>query len=256
VPAIGLVGVPRAGDGASPSHKPRRVGPAVVVVLAVVVALLVVDRVGKLLAARALAGNIASNEHLDHRPHVTIRGFPFLTQLISGSYRDIDISSSRPIGADGVDVSRPTVRLHGVKVGVGDALHGTVKDVPVRSGTGTALLTYPQLTTIVHRYAGTLGSLVTLSSGGGDVAKVNGPLGLTVRVTGQVVNGRLLVTADQGDLDQLPNSLKADAQRLVATPIPLPTFPFNVRLASGHITDQGVLLTATAHDSVFPTRTS
>ena len=223
--------------------------------LVVLVALLVVlDRVAEVVTARRLADQIQASQHLLSPPSVSIGGWPFLTQVVAGRYDTVTISSAAPIGRDGISVSDTDVHLHGVTVSTSEALHGTVADVPVASGDGTALLTYRELDTVIARYVPQVGSQITVVGTTPGHARLRGPLGLTLDVTAKIAGGRLTVTPDQAQLQALPALVRAPVERALTQPITLPPFPFNVHLVSATLQPDGVHLRATARNSVFPVR--
>ncbi len=244
-----------ADDGPRRAHPRRRrltkIGVILIVVLAVLIGL---DRLAEVVAARNLAATIQSSQHLSSRPHVSIGGFPFLTQVVRGRYDDVSVSAGSPIGENGIDVNNAAVHLRGVTVNLSDAFHGTVSNVPVQSGTGTAVITYPQLNTIVRRYAGTLGSQLTISGAAPGHARATGPFGLSVAFTARVHGGKLIVTPDPAELRALPSVLQTGINNALAKPIPLPPFPFHVRLDSAHLNPHDIQLRASAHNSIFPVR--
>lgn len=232
----------------------RRWSVRFTVALIVLGVLFGLDRVAETVTARKMAERVQSTQHLTARPDVSIAGFPFLLQVLKGRYDDVTITANAPIDANGVSVDRATAHLHGVKVGLSDAIHGTVSDLPVQSGTGTALITYPQLDTIVHRYGGDVGKQITVSGVSPGHARLQGPFGLSLTVTAAVTNGALVVTPDQTELNALPGLLKPLVTDALARPIPLPAFPFNVHLESVKLDTTGVQLIASSTNSVFPVR--
>lgn len=52
----------------------------------------IADRVAENMASNLVAQQLSTRLHLPHRPTVNIAGFPFLTQVASGDYQEIDIS--------------------------------------------------------------------------------------------------------------------------------------------------------------------
>jgi hypothetical protein len=94
--------------------------PRVLIALGVLVALLVAaDRVALVLAERAAAKTIKTSQHLEHTPSVSVAGFPFLTQLVTGHFGKVTLAASDvTVGREGrtVRMSRVTADLHGVKV--------------------------------------------------------------------------------------------------------------------------------------------
>jgi len=154
---------PARDDAAHPPsrRKTRRRSALTTVLVAVLLCcglLLVLDRVGEHIAARQLAGRIQTSQHLSSRPDVSIGGFPFLTQVLQGRYHSVSITSTPPVTVNGVAVTDVRVHLQSVKVSTSDALHGTVRNVPVSSGTGTAVLGYAQVNTLIGRPAGSVGA--------------------------------------------------------------------------------------------------
>ena len=233
-----------------PARTVRRVVIGVVVALLVLLAL---DRLAVLGAQRALARELQSAEMLSSRPEVHLRGFPFLTQVLAGRYGEVDLRA-RDVVRDGVHVSDVDVRLKGVQVSPSDALAGRVREVPVRSGTGSALLSYDDLNGLVRAYGGSLGSAVTLSSAGAGRLRAQGPLGLSLTAAVEVVDGRLLVTPDAQELAALPPSISGLVAGTLQTPLAVPALPFGARLTGGALDEGGAQLTATADGAVLRTR--
>lgn len=226
----------------------------VVVAVLVLAALVAADRLTAFLATRSLAKRVQSAQQLAARPGAAIRGFPFLTQVLTGRYREVDLATRAPVIEQGVRISAASVRLRGVSVGLSDMLHGAVADVPVRSGRGTALLTYGDLNRLAQQNAGGAGADVTLASAGPGRVRVTGPFGLSITTAASVVDGQLRLSPDAGQLSALPAPVRDQVSSLLAGPLPLPRLPFNVRVRSGTFTQQGLKIDADADGAVFPTR--
>lgn len=77
---------------------------------------------------------------------------------------------------------------------------------------------------------------------------------MSLTVTAAVTNGALVVTPDPTELGALPGLVKALVTDALATPIPLPAFPFNVHLESVQLDTTGIQLIASSTNSVFPIR--
>jgi hypothetical protein len=233
---------------------PRGRAVATLILAALLVLLVVIDRVSLVVAERKLAARVETTQHLSARPHLTIEGFPFLLQALQGRYRHVNITSNAPITRSGVTITQAHVQLNGVRVRTSDVLRGTVRDVPVHSGTGTALITYATLTTLVHRYGGVAGGTVTVTAAGAGEAKLTGPLGLSVDVSATIARGGVRIIPDAAELATLPSFVSTGITHALATPIPLPALPFGVTLTSGNFQPTGLILHATAHNSTFPVR--
>lgn len=245
------------GEPASPQQSSGRRGggPRLLLAAVLVLATLVgADRLAAFLATRSLAKHVESAQHLAARPGAAIRGFPFLTQVLTGRYREVDLATRAPVTEQGVRISAAQVRLRGVAVGLSDMLHGTVADVPVRSGSGTALLTYSDLNRLAQLNGAGAGAAVTFASAGPGRVRVTGPFGLSITTAASVVNGQLHLSPDTQEFNALPAALRDLAAGLLAGPLPLPPLPFNVTIRSGTFNQQGLKIEANADGGVFPTR--
>ena len=244
-----------AGPSVPSTRPPRRRWLRLLVVFVVLLAALVgLDRLAEIAAARKLASTIQSAQHLSSRPHVSMGGWPFITQVIAGHYRDATISSTDPVGTNGITVNKANVHLRGVKVSLSDAIHGTVKNLPVHSGDGTALITYPVLDAAIARYGGTLGAQITVVGTTPGHARLQGPFGLSLDIAATVRNGKLTITPDSSQLAALPSLVRGPVRNALTQPIALPKIPFNVTLSAATLEPDGVHLRAVAHNSVFPVR--
>ena len=247
--AVGTDGTGRT----SPWYRGRlwRLLSAVLVAALVVV---VLDRVAEVVAGRRLAGTIQSVQHLHDRPRVHIHGFPFVTQLLDGRYRELSVDADGPIVAEGISINDTSVRMRDVHVTFHDAVHGTVSNVPVKTGTGAAVVPYTSLSAAVRRYGGTIGSSLQVVGAGRGRARLQGPFGLGITARAHVRDGKLSIVPRRGDVEALPEPVRALVATSLAGPLPLPPFPFNVKLAAGSFEPDGLHLSATSHDSVFPVR--
>lgn len=231
----------------------RLVGALVAVLLLLAVA----DRVGVVLASRVVASKLRTSASLAADPSVRIRGFPFLTQALSGRYDQIDVSTGS-LARGGVRLSRLDVALRGVRLSLSQALSGNVSNVPVEGLTASAVVTYAD----VAAHGGLPG--VTVLS----VAPVGTHLRVTARLTvlGQVVtassdssvrlDGRsVVVTAEKVTVPGQPGGVldTALAGRLDLR-VPVGTLPYGLALTGVRVTPAGLVLAARAGATVIPVR--
>lgn len=221
-------------------------------VVVVLVALIGLDRLAAFGAGRALAARIRVSQHLQSRPEVSIAGFPFLTQVLSGEYRDVTISTAGPELLQGVQVVRATVRLRGVKIA--GVFRWTVRDVPVSSGTATALISYRQLSQLLGQQLGVAGGSFSIRGAGPGHAQLAGPFGLALRFSAAVTGGALTVRLDPRSLQALPGTVRDVIASTLAAPIALPVLPYNATLAAGNLTPDGLVLTAVVPHTVISAR--
>lgn len=81
-------------------------------VVALAILLVVVDRVGDFAAERVAADTLQSSQGLDQPPHVSIEGFPFLHQFVTGRYERVRLSAERvPVGSAPNSLTLSRVRL-------------------------------------------------------------------------------------------------------------------------------------------------
>jgi hypothetical protein len=121
-----------------------RVARIVLIVVVIVGILFVVaDRVTVRVAQNKAAERAQTTENLTEKPKVSIEGFPFLTQVLSGKLDDVKVSAKDIAADDGQGVLRIDsfhADLHGVKFS--DSYRRAVAD----SADGIAFLTYADLT--------------------------------------------------------------------------------------------------------------
>ena len=64
----------------------------------IIVVLVVGDRAANAYTEDQMASQIQSSLALSGKPHVTIQGFPFLTQLAARDFRTVDVNASNETG--------------------------------------------------------------------------------------------------------------------------------------------------------------
>lgn len=234
------------------------------VVLAVLGAILVgADRIAEFAAARAVAHQLRSSEHLARDPQVHFAGFPFLTQALRGRFSEVDLTAT-DVQTPAVPVARVSVRLLGVHASVARALAGRLRSVPVDSVSGTGLLRYADLASLLSRTLagvvpdGVTGG-VTLRDAGGRLA-VSGRAsigGSTVPVevdcTVAVVGSVIRVVPQLAVLPVLGSqTLPASVQQQLAVTIPADRLPFGVRVRSVAVRPEGLVVHGTSTGFVLP----
>ena len=231
------------------------------VALVVLAALLVAaDRGGAYVATRQLASRVQTAEGLADEPDVVIHGVPFLTQVVGGRYDAIDFTE-HDVVTDGVRLAAVRVHAEGVRVGLSDAVRGTVTEIPVDRGTGSVDIDYAQLNALVKKYAGAAGGLVTLASAGGNRLRVTGTVSAFGLSTGVGAEAEVTATDDTlhviplpSALDPLPAAIRDRARQLLTIDLPLPHLPFGLRLSRGTVTDAGITALADGSAIVIPVK--
>ena len=109
------------------------------VVLAVL--FVAVDRIALVIAEDEIASRIATAYSLPTDPGVSITGFPFLTQVVSGNYQQIGVTADQ-IQSDGVTLHDLNVHLTGVHATISQILGSGSSMVTADRAAGTALVDF------------------------------------------------------------------------------------------------------------------
>jgi hypothetical protein len=217
-----------------------------------VVLLVVVDRVAVAVADRAVANQIRTELELQQTPSVSIHGFPFLPQAVRGRYDDVavripDVDSGR---LHNVQVD---ARLRDVRAPLDRVVSGGLDEVPVRDVSGSLAVRYEDLA----RASEVPGLRITPSGDGLRVSGVVEVAGRRVeasaRATVTVVDGDLLVTADQAEVGgvELPAVALATAAQLLSFRVSPRSLPLALRITGVHVGTESLSVDAQAHNVVL-----
>lgn len=222
-----------------------------VISLAVLIVLLVAaDRVAAAVAASKVSDRVAASYQLPAKPAVTIQGFPFLTQVLAGDYRQIDVSVPR-VAVGSIQLTQLHAQLSGVHAPLGALLRGGMSTVTADRASGSAVIPYGDL-------GGFLPHGLTLSRAGRDL-RLSGSvrvLGLRVPLsataTPSMTGAGIKVTP--GTV-RVPGGLSlpagAVAGRLGGVVIPLTDLPLHLQVGSVAVTSSGLLAGASARNVEF-----
>ena len=221
-----------------------------VISLAVLVVLLAAaDRVAAAVAENKISDRVAASYQLPAKPSVTIQGFPFLTQVITGDYQEVDVSAGR-VAVGSIRLTQLHARLQGVHASLAQLLQGGMSAVTADRASGSAVIPYPEL-------AGWLPHGLRLSRAGRDV-RFSGSvhlLGARIPLSGTATpsvtgNGIRVVPHGLTVASGITVPPGAMASR-VGVVIPLTNLPLHLRVASVAVTGAGLRAGATARDVRF-----
>ncbi len=233
----------------------RKPGKIVLILVVLLVALLVVaDRVGVAAAESAISKKVsqklASQDiQTNGSPDVTIEGFPFLTEVATGTYKAVVIKLASAT-SKGIQMSDLVVRATDVHAKATEVLNGQ-GEIKADQITGGAAIAYSSIAKLLH----TPDLSVTPDNG---KLKIRVPvqfLGLSINVvaTGEVsvVGGKLRVKIV--DVRQAGGGLPAGADGLLrqlgsqlSQDITLPALPYGLTLRSVTVANDGLRITAGA----------
>lgn len=232
---------------------------ALILVFLVAGLLVVADRIAAGFAERTIAeqvrSEVAKRDLQSSQPQVSVGGFPFLTQVVSGRYESISILMRDVEGS----VQGNSVRLPELDVDARDVtasietLRSGQGDVRARTVEGTATISYASVAALVQ------GPKVTLTHENGNLA-VSAPLEFlgqqfTVEGTAQLTisEGQVQVRFENLTAQGLPEVPAAQAlvnayARQISISVPLPDLPFQLIVQEVRPLPEGLAVTATAQD--------
>jgi hypothetical protein len=225
----------------------------IVIALVVLAALLVLaDRVGVVLAERALADQIRTELDLQQTPDVSIRGVPFLTQAIRGRYQEVRVRlpdvDSGPLQNIGVNA-----RLLGVHAPLGDVLRRQVDEVPVDRITGDLTVGYADLA----RASGISGLRITRERDAlrlsGSVQVLGRPVDASAVGRVEVVGNDIAITAERAEIAgvEVPQSALDAAARLLSFRVSPRGLPLSLRITGVRPGATSLEVSAESDDAVL-----
>lgn len=238
----------------------RRLLISAVVLLVLLVGILVIaDRVAAGVAERMIAEQlrqeVAEQQVESGPPEVEVKGFPFLTQVVSGQYQSISIRLFDVRGqVNGKAVVLPQLNVEARDVAAPlDTLRSGQGDVQARTVTGTATLSYGSVEKLIDRpgvqLSGRDGKLVVTAAVDvlGQEFVLNGVAELAV--TDNVIQVRFdELTAKGLPANDAAKAVVSRYAQQISVDIPLPALPFQLDVSQVRALPEGLAVTASAQD--------
>ncbi|ADP81471.1 LmeA family phospholipid-binding protein [Pseudofrankia inefficax] len=224
------------------------------------VGLAVVDRVAAHLAASQMVSQVQKSQQLPTKPEASVGGFPFLTQVVAGNYKDIGLRIHRVAVSD-LCVDDIDLHVRGAHLPLRKLIGNDVTTMPIDRVVGTVKLTYADLNAYLAGQPGDV-RLAAAKNGMRVSAPVDVPIVGQVKVFGDVratvLDNRLTIAPTALGVDGLGAlSIPAGAVRTLTVDVPLSGLPMNLRLTEARTTSAGVEVTAEAdHLNLDTTKTS
>jgi hypothetical protein len=208
------------------------------------------DRLAAHVAADRIASIVKTDASLSQTPHVKVKGFPFLTQAVSGHYRRIDMTASDIFQTGQLPGAVLHLTFADVRIPLPMVLSGKVNSVPVATVTGSVTVPFANL-----QAAADVPGLSILSGvpGNADEIKVSEvvkvPTGnLTVLLTARVTAHGDSIVVTPIDLTtangtSVPASVKTAVLAQAVLSVKLPGLPTGVGITAVSVTTTGVLVT-------------
>ncbi len=213
--------------------------------------LVVADRVAVTVAQGAIASQVAASGELSGEPTVSIDGFPFLTQALTGHYSSIEFHADGV--ADNQGVAQFDATLTDVRLPLSAVLSGSIDSVPVGSLDARVVLTYAELQRRVANRRLTL-------SAAGDLLRVTGSvtvLGRTLSASAlsslSVSGGDVRVTAQRFEVGARPADavLTAALGKRLDFAVRVGKLPYGLALTSATAVPSGIEATAVARNTTL-----
>ena len=242
-------------QGQGPSEPPtfvvrkrRRRGPliALITLIVIIVLLVVSDRVANAYAENQMASQFQSSLGLSGKPHVTIQGFPFWTQLIAHDFKQVDVTASNETinsvnaGGGALEIASLNATLHGLHFQGFSSNSATVDQF-----NATALVTLTALGNV-----GGLPQGVTLTPDGPNQVKATLSLGpLSASAVAQVTkSGPNQIHVHVTHFDGIPADQLGNFGDFT---ISIPKLPAGVTIQSVSVTQQGVQVIITGQNTTL-----
>src|SRR5580693_9020586 len=223
-------GTPPLYQGGPTGRRRRRRRWPIITLIVIVVLLVVADRAGAAITENAIASQIQSNLDLSGKPHVTVEGIPFLTQLAARDFKTVDIDGTDETTGP-LEIAKLTATLHGMHL-------LSLNSARIDQFNAMAVVTFAGLAN-----AGGIPQGITLSAGPNNTINANvNILGFSSTATAQVTRtGPNTVNIKITNFGGLPSSVLGS---LVNFNINLPKLPAGVSIGTISVTQQGLSISA------------
>ena len=226
-----------AGQGPAPVIRRRRRRWPWITLIVIVLVLVVADRAALALTENEIASQFQSSAGLSGKPHVTIQGIPFLTQLAARDFKTVDINATDETTGP-LEIASLTATLHGMHI-------VNLSTTRIDQFSASALVTFSALGS-----AGGIPQGITLSQDGPNMVQATVSIGpLTESATAQVTQvGPNKVNVRVINFGGIPPSVLGN---MVNFTISIPKLPPGVSIQSISITQQGLRITITGHNTTL-----
>jgi LmeA-like phospholipid-binding len=211
-----------------------------ITLIVIVLVLVLGDRAANAYTEDQMASQMQSSLALSGKPHVTIQGFPFLTQVAARTFNTVDVNASNETAGPGgqLQIANLTATLHGMHI------HG-LKSATVDQFTASALVTF---TALAH--AGGVPQGIKLAPDGPNQIKATVDiLGFSSEATAKVTQvGNNKINVKITNAGGVPADVLGN---LADFNISIPKLPAGVTIKSISITQQGLKITATGTNTTL-----
>lgn len=208
-----------------------------------VIVLVIADRGMHYAAQSEIAKRIDQQYDLASEPEVTINGFPFLTQAVSGEYSEIHIVTGA-ITVEEVQLERVNVTAHDVHAELSDLL--TEPEVVSETIDGKVMLPYSELQKRLPE-----GVVIENETGrpriGGDLAVFGFSVPVSAGLDFEAEGDTITATPTDIDVGESQIDIGSEADRLTMS-LQVPRLPFDLQVTGIEALPNGIEVSAEASD--------
>jgi hypothetical protein len=161
-------------------------------ILFVVVLLVAADYGVRVVSQYVVAHELQTAMALQERPKVSLGGWPFLTELVTGDIDSVTVSAKGSVTTDQVSVQGLDLDLRDVRFSLGDLFAGGGQKITADSGEGTVTMTEDDINAALPDDLG-----VTVDLKNGKVLLKSDQVKGNVQATVRVSQGQLLLESDE-----------------------------------------------------------
>ena len=220
---------------------------AVISVLAVLAVLIAGDRVANAVAQNVLATQLQSELSTPTKPDVSIGGFPFVTQVLGGSFSSVQVTADDATVKEGptsVAIAHLDATLTGITAT--DRYQNIVAD----RGEATALVDWTGVSTLAgHQLSYEADDRMRI-----DFSVPIGRLSIDGYITGRPqldVDAQTITVADPqvnvASVD-VPQAVVDAVSRTVLQPMPIQNLPYDISVTGLAVQPDGLVLSGTGQD--------
>ena len=223
-----------------PRMRRRRRRWPLITLIVIILVLVIGDRAANAYTENQMASQMQSSLDLSGKPHVTIQGFPFLTQLAARDFRTVDINASNETAGPGgqLEIASLTATLHGMHI------HG-LKSATVDQFNASALITF----TALANAGGVSSEGITLSSDGPNKIKASIDIGpLSESADAQITQ----TGPSQINIKVIPTGgITSDILGNLNFNVDIPKLPAGVSINSISVTQQGLRISVAGQNTTL-----
>ncbi|HEY3868530.1 MAG TPA: DUF2993 domain-containing protein [Actinocrinis sp.] len=235
---------PSPSAGLPPPRKRRRWVRRLAITLGILLVLLVAaDRVSVIVAQNVAATQVQKEQNLPQKPGISIKGFPFLTQVASRDFSHIAVDI-HGLQSTGVPITDLHADLYGVHVD--SSFNGGTADTV----NAVAQLSYSAIDTAVNQQIEQGFGQVTVSEGTGNQLQASFTvLGVSVSASVSItVAPNNTIDVKSGQVNSPLSGLLNLGNTSFSTSFQLKNLPFGIQLNGIQVTKNYVGVTATGHN--------